>query len=154
MFFWFFVLLWDEKTTPLLCVCRFLFCRWFGLLPKPFNKPADTGTANSNNNAGDGGQAQFLEAAKKYGQTLGDSMLSDIYRKVTTRLKGAIVQLQAMRDENERAGAANSSNVEDAGGADAAGLVGFGKAERLSGFGVGGAGALKGGLVKKHTFQV
>lgn len=70
-------------------------------------------------------------------------MLSDVFGKVTTRLRGSLVQLQAMQEE-ESGGAAE----EDSGG----GLAGFGKAERLS---RGGAGrALKGGLVKRHTFQV
>ncbi|CAB1116039.1 unnamed protein product [Ectocarpus sp. CCAP 1310/34] len=88
------------------------------------------------------GEAAFRTAAKGYG-ALGDSLLSDVFGKVTTRLRGSLVQLQAMQEE-ENGGAAE----EDSGG----GLAGFGKAERLS---RGGAGrALKGGLVKRHTFQV
>lgn len=81
-------------------------------------------------------------------------MLSDIYRKITTRFKGAVVQLEIIRNEDEKARADDSDDSGDAAGADTSRLVGFGKAERLSGFGVGGGGALKGGLVKKHTFQV
>lgn len=99
------------------------------------------------------GEAAFRKAAKGYG-ALGDAMLSDVFGKVTTRLRGSLVQLQAMQEEE--------SGGEDAGGGagggaeeeeDAGGVTGFGKAERLSGFGVGRA-ALKGGLVKRHTFQV
>lgn len=96
--------------------------------------------------APDGGQGAFVKAAKTYGP-LGDSMLSDVFRKVTTRLRGAMVQMQAMQRED--AGDEDEEGDEEAGGG---GVTGFGKAERLSGFGVGGA--LKGGLVKKHTFQV
>lgn len=80
-------------------------------------------------------------------------MLSDVYRKVTTRLKGAVIQLQVMQHEDEERG--DDDGADAAGPGDgAAGLLGFGKAERLSGLGVGGSGKLKGGLVKKHTFQV
>lgn len=100
------------------------------------------------------GEAAFLVAARTYGRNLADSTLSDVYRKVTTRMKGALVQLRAMRDEEERGGGAGGDDEDEGSSGSGAGVLGFGKAERLSGFGVGGAGALKGGLVKKHTFQV
>lgn len=93
------------------------------------------------------GEAAFRKAAKGYGP-LGDDMLSDVYRKVTTRLRGALVQLQAVQEEEQSGGL----GAEGDGDAEDGGLAGFGKAERLSGFGVGAA--LKGGLVKRHTFQV
>lgn len=99
------------------------------------------------------GEAAFRKAAKGYG-ALGDAMLSDVFGKVTTRLRGSLVQLQAMQEEEEDSddvgggGRAAKEEKEDGGG-----LAGFGKAERLSGFGVGRS-ALKGGLVKRHTFQV
>lgn len=91
------------------------------------------------------GEAAFRKAAKAYG-SLGDSLLSDVFGKVTTRLRGSLVQLQAMQEEEN--GGGSSATAEDDGG----GLAGFGKSERLSGVGVGRA--LKGGLVKRHTFQV
>lgn len=88
------------------------------------------------------GEAAFRTAAKGYG-ALGNSLLSDVFGKVTTRLRGSLVQLQAMQEEES-----GGATEEDSSG----GLAGFGKAERLSS---GGAGrALKGGLVKRHTFQV
>lgn len=90
------------------------------------------------------GEAEFRKAAKGYG-ALGDDMLGDVFRKVTTRLRGSLVQLQAMQEEEESGG--DGGAEEDDGG-----VAGFGKAERLSGAGVGRA--LKGGLVKRHTFQV
>lgn len=71
-------------------------------------------------------------------------MLGDVFRKVTTRLRGSLVQLQAMQEEES----GGDAGVEE----DDGGVAGFGKAERLSGAGVGRA--LKGGLVKRHTFQV
>lgn len=71
-------------------------------------------------------------------------MLGDVFRKVTTRLRGSLVQLQAMQEEESGEGGAAEEND--------GGVAGFGKAERLSGVGVGRA--LKGGLVKRHTFQV
>lgn len=89
------------------------------------------------------GEADFRKAAKVYG-ALGDEMLGDVFRKVTTRLKGSLVQLQAMQEEES----GGDGGEED----DDGGVAGFGKAERLSGVGVGRA--LKGGLVKRHTFQV
>ncbi len=70
-------------------------------------------------------------------------MLGDVFRKVTTRLRGSLVQLQAMQEEEEGGG----GGTEDDGG-----VAGFGKVERLAGPGAGRA--LKGGLVKRHTFQV
>lgn len=90
------------------------------------------------------GEAEFQKAAKGYGP-LGDAMLSDMFRKVTTRLRGSLVQLQAAQEEEDGGG-------EGAGPEEDGGVAGFGKAERMSGFGVGRA--LKGGLVKRHTFQV
>lgn len=90
------------------------------------------------------GEAEFRKAAKGYG-ALGDDMLGDVFRKVTTRLRGSLVQLQAMQEEEE-SGGDGGAEVDDGG------VAGFGKAERLSGVGVGRA--LKGGLVKRHTFQV
>ncbi|CAM9535008.1 unnamed protein product, partial [Sphacelaria rigidula] len=109
-------------------------------------------TSGTGITSGDNGREPFLEAAKKYGRNLSDEMLSDVYRKVTTRLKGAAIQLQAMQHEEEARGDDNGEGAAGPGDA-GAGLLGFGKAERLSGLGVGGAGKLKGGLVKKHTFQ-
>ncbi|CAM9319814.1 unnamed protein product, partial [Hapterophycus canaliculatus] len=89
------------------------------------------------------GEAAFRKAAKAYG-SLGDSLLSEVFDKVTTRLRGSLVQLQAMQEEES--GGDSAAAEEDGGG-----LAGFGKSERLSGVGVGRA--LKGGLVKRHTFQ-
>lgn len=99
---------------------------------------------------GDGlrlGESAFRKAARGYGP-LGDAMLSDVYGKVTMRLKGALVQQQAMEEEHEAGGEGEG----DGDGGEDGGVVGFRKAERLSGVGVGVA--LKGGLVKRHTFQV
>ena len=73
-------------------------------------------------------------------------MLSDLFRKVNTRLRGSLVQLQAAQEEEDGGGGGGAGREEDGG------VAGFGKAERMSGFGVGRA--LKGGLVKRHTFQV
>ena len=101
------------------------------------------GTGGSSEASLKRGEAEFQKAAKGYGP-LGDAMLSDLFRKVTTRLRGSLVQLQAAQEEEESGG--------DAGPEEEGGVAGFGKAERLSGFGAGRA--LKGGLVKRHTFQV
>eukprot|EP00904_Undaria_pinnatifida_P006256 jgi/Undpi1/2760/HiC_scaffold_14.g06137.m1 len=100
------------------------------------------GTGGSSEASLKRGEAEFQKAAKGYGP-LGDAMLSDLFRKVTTRLRGSLVQLQAAQEEEESGG--------DAGPEEEGGVAGFGKAERLSGFGAGRA--LKGGLVKRHTFQ-
>ncbi|CAM9196742.1 unnamed protein product [Ascophyllum nodosum] len=88
------------------------------------------------------GEAAFQKAAKGYGP-LGDHLLSDIFKRIVTRLRGALVQLQAVHHEAVQ----DEGSGVDAGGS----FAGFGKAERLSGAGAGKV--LKGGLVKRHTFQ-
>ena len=89
------------------------------------------------------GEAAFQKAAKGYGP-LGDHLLSDIFKRIVRRLRGALVQLQAVHHEAVQ----DEGDGVDAGGS----FAGFGKAERLSGAGAGKV--LKGGLVKRHTFQV
>lgn len=111
----------------------------------------DTVVDGSSSGGGDGlqlqpGEKAFRVAAKGYGP-LGDSMLSNLFAKVTTRLRGALVQQQAMQEEAKEGGGGREGGEDEDGG-----VAGFRKAERLSGFGV--TGALKGGLVKRHTFQV
>lgn len=93
------------------------------------------------------GHAAFVTKARTYG-SLGDGILSDVFRKVSSRLRGALVQLQAMEDEEGLLGADNDgegNEIDD-------GVLNFAKGERLGGYGIGGV--LKGGLVKKPTFQV
>ncbi|CAM9608202.1 unnamed protein product, partial [Choristocarpus tenellus] len=94
-----------------------------------------------------GGLDSFRAATRAYG-AVGDDVLSDVFGKVTIRFRGATVQLQAMKAEEGREGAGQ----EAADGNEADGeMSGFGKVERL---GPARAGPmLKGGLVKKHTFQ-
>lgn len=96
------------------------------------------------------GEAGFRKKAKSYGP-LGDDMLSGVFQKVTTRLRGALVQLQAMQEEEDGLEASDVGSDVPGGGSNE-GVSGFAKPQRLSGFGVGGA--LKGGLLKKPTFQV
>ncbi|CAM9990637.1 unnamed protein product, partial [Discosporangium mesarthrocarpum] len=75
-------------------------------------------------------------------------LVADVYEKVAKRLRGAVIQLQAMDEDDGMEAAAEEKEAEAAAG----GVTGFSKVERfMSGAGVGPT--LKGGLIKKHTFQ-
>lgn len=97
------------------------------------------------------GEAAFRKSAKGYG-SLGNQVLSEVYQKVTTRLTGALVQLQMMQyeAEQERKGENRGTNCSNRDVE--SGFTGFGRVERLSASGSGNV--LKGGLIRRHMFQV
>lgn len=123
--------------------------------PLLVDDPKDSGTPGTQVALGDdmkdprSGESSFLKRARAYGP-LGDNLLSDVFRKVTTRLRGALMQARAMEEEGGEPG----ENEPGEGEGDAAGdgALNFRSAERLSGLGVGSR--LRGGLLKKPTFQV
>lgn len=126
-----------------------------GISPLSVDDTKDSGTPGTQVSLGDdmkdprAGESSFLKRARAYGP-LGENLLSDVFRKVTTRLRGALMQVRAMQEEGGEPGA----NEQGGGEGDTLGdgALNFRNAERLSGLGVGSR--LRGGLLKKPTFQV